>query len=140
MTSHLMTLGGLWSGCGGPLLVIDLLKGRLGVLTALLIGLLPIGLMMMGALHLESGPGDRLGRRFVELGRVSMYVMVGMQLYGIWLILRGLQSPALPLYCTGIAVGLVSAWAYQVAATRWIARDRANSPGGGPDDHRPIDS
>jgi hypothetical protein len=74
----------------------------------------------------------------VELGRAGMYVMAGMQLYGIWIILGGFRSPALPLYWTGIVTGLVSALVYQWAYTRMIARGRAISPGS-PNDHRPIE-
>lgn len=132
-------LAGLLSACGGPLLVMDRLKGRLGSPAAFLIGFLPIAFMMMGAFHLTSEASDRWARRAVELGRLGMYIMVGMQLFGIWLILGGLRSPALPLYYTGITTGLLSALAYQWAAARLIARDRATSAGSGPPDHRPIE-
>lgn len=132
-------IAGLLAACGGPLLVMDRLKGSLGNTAAYLIGFLPIALMIVGAFHLTAEASDRWARRAVELGRAGMYIMVGMQLYGIWRILGGLRSPALPLYYTGIATGLLSAVAYQWAAMRWIARDRATSPGSGPHDHRPIE-
>lgn len=141
MNFDLMTLviklGGLLSACGGPLLVMDRLKGSLGAPTAFTIGFLPIVLMMVGAFHLTDPVGDRWARRAVELGLVGMYIMVAMQLYGIWLILGGLRSPALGLYCTGIVTGLVSAAAYQWLAARWIARDRAASMGSVP--YQPIE-
>ena len=139
MMTLVIKIAGLLSACGGPLLVMDRLKDRFGTLPAFLIGFLPIGLMIVGAFYLTSEASDRWARRTVELGRLGMYIMVGMQLYGIWLILVGLRSPAQPLYYTGIATGLLSAMAYQWAAARLIARDRATSPENGPHDHQPIE-
>ena len=139
MMTLVIKIAGLLSACGGPLLVMDRLKARLGSWEAFLIGFLPVALMMVGAFDLTSPANDRWARRTVELGRLGMYVMVGMQLYGIWLILGGLRSPALPLYYTGIATGLLSAVAYQWAAARWTARDRATSPANGSHDHQPIE-
>lgn len=139
MMTFVIKVAGLWAACGGPMLVMDRLKGRLGSPAAFVTGILPIFLMIVGAFHLTSDPSDRWARRTVELGRVGMYIMVGMQLYGIWLILGGLRSPALPLYYTGIAIGLLSAVAYQWAAARLTARDRATPAGSGPHDHQPIE-
>jgi len=139
MKTLVIKIAGLLSACGGPLLVMDRLKGRLGTLAAFLIGFLPVALMIVGAFHFTSEASDRWARRVVKLGRLGMYIMVGMQLYGIWLILGGLQSPALPLYYTGIATGLLSAVVYQWAAARSIARDRPTSPVNGPHDHQPIE-
>jgi hypothetical protein len=143
MNWDLMTLfikiGGLLSACGGPMLVMDRLKGRLGNMPAFFVGFIPIALMMIGAFHLAALAGDRWARRAVELGLVGMYVMVTMQLCGIWLILGGLRSPALPLYYVGIATGLLAAVIYQMAAARWLARDGAVSPESSPHDHRPIE-
>jgi hypothetical protein len=132
-------LAALLSACGGPLLVMDRLKGGLGTLPAFLIGFLPIGLMIVVAFHLPCEASDHWARRAVELGRLGMYIMVGMQLYGIRLILRGLRSPAQGLYYTGIVTGLLSAVAYQWAAARLIARNRTTSPGTGEQDHQPIE-
>jgi hypothetical protein len=132
-------IAGLLSACGGPMLIMDRLKGRIGSITAFWICFLPIGLMIVGAFHLTPITGDRWARRAVELGSMGMYVMVGMQFYGIWLILGGLQSPALPLYCTGITTGLLSAAAYLWAARRWDAVNRANSQESVANDHRPIE-
>ena len=138
LMTFVIKIGGLLSACGGPVLVMDRLKGRIGMLPAFWIGFLPIGLMIVGAFELTAIPGDRWARRAVELGLVGAYVMLGMQLYGIWLILGGFRSPALPLYYTGIAVGLVSAMAYQWAAARLFARDRTSSNRGQPD-YQPIE-
>jgi len=136
MTTLVIKIAGLLSACGGPMLVMDRLKGRLGMLAAFLIGFLPIALMIVGAFHLTSAATDRWARRAVELGRFGMYLMVGMQLYGIWVILGGLRSPAQSLYYAGIAIGLLSAAAYEWAAARM---DRATSPGDGPHDRQPIE-
>ena len=116
-------VAGLLSACGGPMLIVDRLKGRLGTTEAFLIAFLPVGLMIFGAFHLTALPGDRWARRSVEVGLVGMLVMVAMQAYGVWRILGGLQSLDLPLYWTGIATGLLSAIVYSVAAARLIARD-----------------
>jgi hypothetical protein len=138
MMTFVIKISGLLSACGGPMLIMDRLKGRLGTLPAFLIGFLPIALMMVGAFHLTAEAGNRWARRAVDLGRFGMYIMVGM-LYGIWLILGGLRSPAQPLYYTGIATGFLSAVAYQWAAARMIARNRATSPVNGPHGHQPIE-
>src|SRR5262245_52771574 len=114
-------IAGLWSFCGGPMMVFDRIKGRLGSTEAFVITFLPVGLMVLGAFHLTALPGDRWARRAVEVGLVGMYVMVAMQLYGMWLTLGGLRNLDLPLYWTGIAIGLVSAVFYQWAAARLIA-------------------
>lgn len=127
------------SGCGGPMLVIDRLKGGLGTPMATTICFLPILLMFVGAFHLTALAGDRWARRAIELGLVGMYLMLGMQFYGIWIILQGFRSPALPLYWIGIVTGLLSAAAYQWLAARWIERDREASVAGGPYDHQPIE-
>ena len=136
----LIKIAGFLSACGGPIMIADRLKGALGTPTAVAITFFPIILMIGGAFHLTAAPGDRWARWAVELGRVGMYVMVGMQFYGIWLILGGFRSPALPLYYTGIATGLLSAIAYAWLAARWIAKDRAASAASdGRQDHQPIE-
>jgi hypothetical protein len=137
--TFVIKLGGLLSACGGPMLVMDRLKDSIGKWPAFWVGFLPVGLMIMGAFHLPFAPGDRMARRFVELGRMGMLIMVGMQLFGISVIVGGLRSPALSLYVVGIATGLVAAVAYQWAAATSIARDRARVPIGDPHDHRPIE-
>ena len=136
----LSKIGALFSYCGGPLIVCDLLKPRLGTFLAFVVPFVPIVLMIFGAEALfdpspprqriapgpfnrdefESDTGVRWGILFVRLGLIGALLTLMMQGYGTWFLATTPPRPDHNLYVLGIAVGIPLAVAYVYAAKRWL--------------------
>jgi hypothetical protein len=108
----------LFSYCGGPLFISDLLKPHLHPLPAFLITFLPIGFMVIGALCLEDDPRSRWASAAVWAGRQGVYLALGMHLYALGCFLSGTRVSEPYLYYLGIVVGVVWGAAYLRAAGR----------------------
>jgi hypothetical protein len=111
-------LAALFSFCGGPLYVSDLLKPQLGSLPAFLITFVPVGLMLMGSFFLDD-VRSRLSMVFVQGGRLGLYLALGMHLYALWRFAQGARVAEIWLYYFGIAVGALWSFFYLRAAHRW---------------------
>ena len=118
MREAVLKISALFSYCGGPLFIGELLKPRLGVRTAFLITFLPVGLMAVGALCLDD-TRNRWSIAAVWAGRQGLYIVFAMHLYALWCFLDGIRVPEQSLYYLGIAVGMVWSMAYLRAARRW---------------------
>ena len=120
MKETLLKLSALFSYCGGPLFVADLLKPRLGKGPAFLITFLPVGFMLMGSFFLEDRP-DRLMRGAVRAGLLGMYMALAMHAYTLWRLLAGVHIAEPWLYWFGMAVGAAWSVHYLRAAGRWLS-------------------
>ena len=124
MKDAVLKIAALFSYCGGPLFIADLLKPGLGTGLPFFITFLPVGLMVLGALCLDETQ-NRWSFMAVTAGRQSVYIVFGMHLYALWCFVDGVRVPDQRLHYIGIAVGMVWSVAYLRAARRWMS-----SPGG----------
>jgi hypothetical protein len=135
----LVKIAALFSYCGGPLLVSDLLKPRFGTQVAFPVTIAPVLLMVLGALFLDDDVEDRLARAAVWWGRQGLYVALAMHVYAIWRFALGLHVSEQWLYYAGIIVGLIWSTVYLRAGRRWVVA-RHRSTGRPPDrDSSPIE-
>lgn len=133
--------GALFSYCGGPLIVCDLLKPRLGGFLAFGVPFAPILLMVLGAESLlprrqrvapgppgrdESGSdhGAELRIRLVRLGLIGALLTLMMHVWGAWFLATTAPRPNQNLYVFGIVVGIPLAGVYAYSARRWLNRVR----------------
>ena len=120
MRETLLRLAALFSYCGGPLFVADILKRRLGPgPTAFVITFLPVGVMVLGAFYLGDHARSRWSRTIVWAGRQGLYVALGMHAYAAWYFAHGVRKPDQALHYVGIVVGVVWSFAYLVEGRRW---------------------
>jgi cell division protein FtsW (lipid II flippase) len=141
----LIKLGALFSYCGGPLIVCEMLKPRLGMFLAFAVPFVPILLMIFGAeslfdpspqrqgvapgrLRYESDSDDWLRWEIlsVRLGLIGALLTLMMHAYGAWSLATTPPRPDHGLYVFGIVVGIPLAGVYAHAARRWL--NRAGSP------------
>lgn len=115
----------LLSFCGGPLLVTDELKPRLGTGWAMALTFAPIAAMIFGAFPLgvdaEDEP-DRLDRACVWAGLGGVVVLLGMDAYAVWKLSVSPARADLGLMTVGLCVGLLSSVWYVVLARRFLRR------------------
>ena len=126
MREAVLKITALFSYCGGPLFIGELLKPRLGVGPAFLITFLPVGLMVLGALCLDD-TRNRWSIAAVWAGRQGLYVVAAMHLYALWRFVDGVRMPDQSLYYLGIIVGAVWSIAYLRAARRWTSSPDGSS-------------
>src|SRR5262245_57009707 len=124
-----LKVAALFSYCGGPLFIIDLLKPRPDVGT-FVISFLPVGLMVVGALCLHDDTHSRWSHAAVWVGRQSLYVVLGMHAYAVWRFAHGVRVPDQSLHYLGIAVGVAWSVAYLRASRRWVSSARGGSHAG----------
>jgi hypothetical protein len=125
LSTTFVKIAALFSFCGGPLLVSDLLKPRFGTHVAFFVTIAPVLVMLFGALFLEDDVEDRIARAAVWWGRQGLYVVLAMHAYAVWRFARGLHVSEQWLYYAGIVVGLIWSTAYLRAGRRWVvARNR----------------
>jgi hypothetical protein len=129
MRVAVLKITALFSYCGGPLFIAELLKPRLGVWPAFLITFLPVGLMVIGALGLDE-PRDRWSIAAVRAGRKGLYIVLGMHFYALWCFLEGTRVSEQSLYYLGITVGTAWSIAYLRAARRWASSSGDSSHAG----------
>ena len=139
MREALLKISALFSYCGGPLFIADLLKPRLGVYLPFVITFLPVGLMVLGALCLDFETRDRWSLAAVRAGRRSLYIVLGMHFYALWCFACGTRVPDQSLHYLGIAVGLAWSFAYLRAARRSAAAPGDPSRAGDRLSNEPIE-
>jgi hypothetical protein len=117
MREAVLKIAALFSYCGGPLFISELLKPRVGVMPAFLLTFLPVGFMLIGALCLGE-TGDRWSTAAVWAGRQGVYLVLAMHLYALWCFANGAHVSEQYLYYFGIGVGVVWSVGYLRAARR----------------------
>jgi hypothetical protein len=120
MRMAVLKIAALFSYCGGPLFINELLKPHLGVNPTFLVTFLPVGLMVLGALCLDE-TRNRWSNAAVWAGRQGLYIVLGMHLYALWCFVNGTRVPEQSLYYLGIIVGVVWSIAYLRAARHWTS-------------------
>jgi hypothetical protein len=110
----------LFSYCGGPLFIGELLKPRVGVGQGFVITFLPVGVMLLGALFLED-TRTRWTVAAVRTGCLGLAIALGMHLYALGCFMSGVHVAEQYLYYFGIAVGMVWSVVYLRAVRRWEA-------------------
>ncbi len=137
MKEAAVKIAALFSYCGGPLYVADLLKPRIGTGPAFLITSLPVGLMVLGAFFMDDTMSPWLFP-VVRAGRMGLYIVLGMHIYAVWCFASGVRVPDQVLHYIGLGVGAV--WtAYYVRASRRWARQTDASHDDDPSSPRPIE-
>ncbi|MGH7725697.1 MAG: hypothetical protein ACREOU_09730 [Candidatus Eiseniibacteriota bacterium] len=137
----LIKIGALLSYCGGPLILTDMLKLRIGTPLAIALTFAPIVLMIFGVESLfdpsprrrerirsvpsQQGPVPEEGVRwavlFVRLGLAGALVTLLLHAYGAWSLATMPARPDHGLYVFGIIVGIPLAGWYAYSARRWLS-------------------
>ncbi len=117
-----LKIAALFSFCGGPLFISDLLKPRLGVGKAFVIVMLPVMLMVIGAVCLDD-TRNRWSIAAVRAGRLGLFIALGMHVYALWCFAHGTRVAEMYLYYFGIAVGVTWSITYLRAERRWASSD-----------------
>ena len=127
MKEGALKIAALFSYCGGPLFIADLLKPRIGTAGAFVITFLPVLLMVMGALFMDDDIRSRWAFAAVRAGRVGLYIVAGMHVYALWCFAHGVRKPDQTLYYLGIVVGVAWSIYYLRAARRGVRPTDASS-------------
>jgi hypothetical protein len=138
MKAALLKIAALFSYCGGPLFVAEILKPRLGKVPAFLVTFLPLAFMLMGSFFLEDLP-DRLMRAAVRAGLLGMYLALAMHAYTLWRLLEGVRTAEPWLHWFGMAVGAVWSVVYLRASGRFLSPPDDASPAGDRPGASPIE-
>lgn len=109
----LFKLATLFSFCGGPLLVCELLKPRLGQDPAFVVGMAPVALMAYGALTMRDGDDSRV---VVWLGAIGAVVVLAFNLFAAWHLGTHSAVPDAGLISFGIGIGWIAGMAYLAVA------------------------
>jgi hypothetical protein len=125
MREAVLKIAAIFSYCGGPLFIVNRLKPHFNVGLAISITMLPVVLMVVGALCLDDDTRSRWSFAAVWAGRQGLYIVLGMHVYALWCFVDGIRVADQFLHYIGIAVGVAWSVAYLRAARRW-----ASSPGG----------
>src|SRR5262249_53539490 len=120
MKEAVLKLTALFSFCGGPLFVAELLKPRIGTGQGFVITFLPVGMMVIGTLCLEDNR-SRWTIAVVRTGLLGLVIVMGMHLYALWCFANGVRIAEQYLYYFGITVGMGWSIFYLRAARRWEA-------------------
>jgi len=121
MREAVLKIAALFSYCGGPLFIADILKPRLNMSLVFSITFFPVLLMVLGALCLDDRTRGRWSSRAVRGGRVGLFIVLGMNVYAIGRFVDGVRVPDQSLHYIGIAVGVAWSVAYLRAARRWMS-------------------
>lgn len=113
----------LFSYCGGPLFIAELLKPHFDKVVVFLVTFFPVLLMVLGALLMEDDTASRWSAAFVRAGRWGLYMVLVMHAYALACFLSGTRASEQGLYYLGIAVGVGWSIAYLRAARRWDPGD-----------------
>ena len=116
-----LRIAALFSYCGGPLFIADLLKPRHDTRWVFSLTFLPVGLMVMGAFYIDDDLRDRWSFRVVQAGRLGLYLALAMHLYALARFIDGVRVPDQPLHYIGLVVGAAWSVAYLRAARRWAS-------------------
>lgn len=125
MKEFAVRIAALFSYCGGPLFVSELLKPRVGAWPAFLITFLPIGFVVLGTFFMDDDLHDSWLELPVRAGLLSLYIVLGMHLYALVAFASGVRVREPVLYYIGIAFGVAWAVFYLRAYRRWIRRKEA---------------
>ena len=113
-----LKVGALFSYCGGPLFICDLLKPRIGTAPAFWITFLPVGLTVLGALFMDDW-SSRWLYGVVRAGRLALFIVLGMHTYAVWCFALGVRTPDQVLHYIGLAVGALWTVYYMRKSRHW---------------------
>jgi hypothetical protein len=139
MREALLKIAAIFSFCGGPLFIADVLKPRLNAGLVFFMTFLPVGVMVLGALCLSYYTRSRWTFAVVWAGRQGLYIVLGMHVYALWCFVNGVRVTEQSLHYLGIAVGVVWSVAYLRAARRWVSSPRGSSHAGDRVSAEPIE-
>jgi hypothetical protein len=117
-----LKLAALFSFCGGPLFLSDVLDIKHRSLLYFAIPIAPVVLLVFGALALQSEETDTFGRLSIEGGLVGAALLTAMNLWAAFELFGALPRPDGGLMTFGIAVGLCTAIVYTVTAMPFLRR------------------
>jgi hypothetical protein len=123
-----LKLAALFSFCGGPLFLSDVLDIKHRSPLYFAIPFAPVALLLFGALALQSEETDTLGRLSIEGGLVGAALLTAMNLYTAIELFGAPRRPDGGLMAFGIAVGLCTAIVYTVAAIPFLRRAAGSRP------------
>ena len=127
MREAALKIAALFSYCGGPLFIADLLKPRFKFGWVFLMTLLPVALMVFGAFCLDFDTRSRTSFAIVRAGRLGLYAVLGMNVYTVWCFMNGVRVPDQSLHYLGIVIGVAWSVAYLRAVRRWELRDSSHA-------------
>jgi hypothetical protein len=117
-----LKLSALFSFCGGPLFLSDVLDIKHRGIVYFAIPIAPIVLLLFGSLALRDEDTDSLGRWSIEGGLVGAALLTAMNVYAAIELFKGPPRPDGGLITFGIATGLCTAVVYAVTAIPFLRR------------------
>ena len=123
----LLKLAALWSFCGGPLVVVDLLKLHMDKNAAFAIAFLPIVALIFGLYSLLHPIRDRWDKVMVSFGAVGAVALAGMNDIGVSELAYGRARADAWLIEVGIAVGTVVIAYYAYASYKFFRMPRSTT-------------
>jgi hypothetical protein len=139
MREAVLKIAALFSYCGGPLFIADLLKPHLGFGLVFWMTFLPVLLMVLGAIGLDDDARNRWSSAAVRAGHLGLYTVLGMNAYALWCFVDGVRMPDQSLHYLGIAVGVAWSLAFLRAARRWASSAGGSSHAGDRASTEPIE-
>lgn len=121
-----LQVSALLAYCGGPLLIADELKPRVGKGWAFALTFIPILLLIFGAFPLLRSDPDEEDDRFdavsVRGGQIGIVLLLASNVYAVWALAQGRERADSGLVAFGIVVGIGVSIGYAVRARRYFAR------------------
>jgi len=122
----LIKVGALFSFCGGPLILCEMLKPRVGTNVAFGVCFLPIALMIFGALCLDDPGVGGTKILLVRLGLIGSLMALAMHGYGAFILAAATaRRPDHALYVIGLFIGIPTSIGFAYLAKQWLDRVRA---------------
>lgn len=121
-------LAALFSFCGGPLYLSDVLDIKHSGVVYFAIPISPIVLLLFGALALRDEDIDRLGRLSIEGGLVGAALLTAVNIYAALELFGAPPRPDGGLIAFGMAVGWCTAFVYTVMAVPYLRRTARSRP------------
>jgi len=116
----------LLSGCGGPLILYNMLKPRLDDTIAFCVVFAPLGLMLFASMDLVEGEGGIAKTWWVRLQLFGALTVLLMHLWGaIVLATEAVHRADHALYVMGIVIGIPTAAGVAYFSQRRLAGARA---------------
>lgn len=139
MKVSLLKIAALFSYCGGPLFIADMLKRRHDSGWNFVITFAPVLLMVFGAFCVDDTLRSRGSAWCVWAGLQGLYVVAAMNVYMLWRFSDGVRVPDQSLHYIGVTVGVVWGVVYWRAARRWPSPFAGASRSADPASAEPIE-
>jgi len=126
----LLKLAALFSFCGGPLVLADLLKVHIDKDVAFVIAFLPSAALIFGVYSLWRTKQDRWDKAMVSFGCVGAIALLAMNMFAIPELIKRPERADAGLIELGIAVGTVFVVYYGYAAYKFFRSPPNNALNG----------